>query len=83
MPGEKSLDGADDANVSELGVYDLPPTQPEVASEPHGKLKKTTIGKRNRVLTHEQVIALYSHVYILPASDVHSYMYVCKSCTCT
>ena len=83
MPEKKSLDGVDDASVSELDVYDLPPTQPKVASEPHGKLKKTTIGKRNRVRTHEQVSTLHSHVYILPASDVHSYMYGCKSCTCT
>lgn len=58
---EKSLGRADSAKVAELSVYDLPPTQPDVASEQHAK--KTTISKRKRVLTQEQVCtssALYT-----------------------
>ena len=62
---EKSLGGADSAKVAELSVYDLPPTQPEAASEQHAK--KTTISKRKRVLTQEQVCtssALYTAMHV-------------------
>ena len=55
LAGVLSLGGGEDARVAEPSVYDLPPTQPEVATEEH--MKKAASSKRKAVLTHEQVIS--------------------------
>ena len=55
LAGVLSLGGGEDARVAEPSVYDLPPTQPEVATEEH--MKKAASSKRKMVLTHEQVIS--------------------------
>ena len=55
LAGAMSFGGGEDARVDEPSVYDLPPTQPEVATEEH--MKKASTSKRKTVLTHEQVIS--------------------------
>ena len=54
---EKSLRNTDSVGVSEFSVYELPPTQSEVASEQQAKASSS---KRKRVLTHEQVGTLHA-----------------------
>lgn len=73
LAGMMSLGGGEDARAAEPSVYDLPPTQPEVATEQ--RMKKATCSKRKRVLTHEQVISTFCTT-IATYAIIHIKLYI-------